>query len=43
MVECVTVRILPPDELLLETMRVLGHLLGQFVERERAEQAMAQK
>jgi GAF domain-containing protein len=42
-VECVTVRILPPDELLLETTRVLGHLLGQFVERERAEEALAQK
>jgi hypothetical protein len=42
-VECVTVRILPPDELLLETTRVLGHLLGQFLERERAETALARK
>lgn len=42
-VECVTVHILPADELLLETTRVLGHLLGQFVERERAEQALPRK
>ena len=41
-VECVSVRILPADELLLGTTRVLGHLLGQFIERERAEQALAQ-
>jgi PAS domain S-box-containing protein len=41
-VECVSVRILPQDDLLLETTRVLGHLLGQFVERERAERALAQ-
>ena len=40
-VECVSVHILPADDLLLETTRVLGHLLGQFVERERAEQALA--
>jgi len=42
-VECVSVRILPVDALLLETTRVLGHLLGQFVERERAEEALARK
>ena len=42
-VECVSVRILPVDALLLETTRVLGHLLGQFVERERAEDALARK
>ena len=40
-VECVSVRIEPPDELLLETTRVLGHLLGQFLARERAERALA--
>ena len=42
-VECVSVRILPEDALLLETTRVLGHLLGQFVDRERAEEALARR
>jgi PAS domain S-box-containing protein len=42
-VECVSVRTLPADELLLGTTRVLGHLLGQFIERERMEQALARR